>query len=82
MNQSDSDAIDPAVEMMLSTLDSIFEEDPTPDPQRQRLTRRHSSLSIELEAFDNDPSNSLNRIRSEIVADLRRVIEEMQGGHD
>lgn len=74
--------IDPEVEFMFETLNSIFEVDPQPNLERQRTTRKHSALSMELDAFDRDPDNILNRPRAEIVSDLRLVIEEIKAGYE
>lgn len=73
---------EPSVEFKLSTLDSIYEENPQPDSTRQLTTRRHSALALELDAFDRHPENPLNRARSEIVADLNRIIEVMKMEHE
>ncbi|PQZ96533.1 hypothetical protein CQ017_17530 [Arthrobacter sp. MYb224] len=67
---------------MLSTLDSIFEEDDESNPEFQRVTRKHAALLMELEALDNNPANPLNLVREDIVTDLLAMIEEMKRQHD
>lgn len=65
-------------ELRRQTLDSVFEENPVEDPESARLTRKHAALSMELEAFDRDPDNPLNRSRESIVTDLEKIIDKMK----
>lgn len=69
-------------ELRRRTLESIFEENPVETPESARLTRKHAALSMELEAFDRDPENSLNRRRESIIEDLAEVIEQMKRQRD
>lgn len=68
--------------MRREVLNSIFDENLVEDPEYHRLTRKHATLSMELEGTEQDQNNPFNRSRESIVEDLARVVEEMKRQHD